>query len=95
MSVDLDDVMAHHHRKISMQQWKCSVTQAVEVLAAEGRQGGRLLILNLHAWLMGQPYRTSHLAELLASLSQRNDVWFTTTDAIAAHAAAALSRTSG
>jgi hypothetical protein len=44
--------------------------------------------------LMGQPYRTSHLAELLASLSQRNDVWFTTTDAIAAHAATAASRTS-
>jgi len=95
MSVDLDDVMAHHHRKISMQQWKRSVTEAVEVLASEGGQGGRLLILNLHAWLMGQPYRTSHLAELLASLSQRKDVWFTTTDAIAAQAAAALSRTSG
>ena len=52
-----------------------------------GRSGGRLLVVNLHPWLMDQPYRSSYLAELLATLRLRDDVWFTTTDQIAAHAA--------
>jgi hypothetical protein len=86
MSADLDDVMAHWHRKISMQRWVRCVIDAVERLAADGLAGGRLLILNLHPWLMGQPYRSSHLAELLDAVVRRQDIWFTTTDAIAAHA---------
>ncbi len=86
MSADLDDVMAHWHRKIPMPRWRLSVQDAVERLCSDGRKGGRLLILNLHPWLMGQPYRSSHLAELLDALRSRTDVWFTTTDAIAAHA---------
>ena len=86
MTADLDDVMAHWHRKISMQRWVRSVLDAVDRLAADGLAGGRLLILNLHPWLMGQPYRSSHLSELLDTLLSRQDIWFTTTDAIAAHA---------
>jgi len=86
MTADLDDVMAHWHRKISMQRWVRSVLDAVDRLAIDGLAGGRLLILNLHPWLMGQPYRSSHLSELLDALVRRQDIWFTTTDAIAAHA---------
>ena len=87
MSADLDDVMAHWHRKVSMPRWVRSVSDAVDRLCMDGRSGGRLLVLNLHPWLMGQPYRSSYLAELLATLRLRDDVWFTTTDQIAAHAA--------
>ena len=86
MTADLDDVMAHWHRKISMQRWTRCVLDAVERLATDGLAGGRLLILNLHPWLMGQPYRSSHLTELLDTVVRRQDIWFTTTDAIAAHA---------
>lgn len=92
MSADLDDVMAHWHRKIAMARWVRSVNDAVERLCTDGRTGGRLLILNMHPWLMGQPYRISYLAGLLATLRQRDDVWFTTTDAIAAHAAPLLAQ---
>jgi peptidoglycan/xylan/chitin deacetylase (PgdA/CDA1 family) len=86
MSADLDDVMAHWHRKISMQRWRQSVLDAVQRLCADGHAGGRLLILNLHPWLMGQPYRVSHLEDLLRDLRARDGIWFTTTAAIAAHA---------
>jgi allantoinase len=86
MSADLDDVMAHWHRKISMPRWTRSVLDAAERLAIDGRAGGRLLVLNLHPWLMGQPYRSSHLGDLLDALVRRDDIWFTTTDAIAVHA---------
>ncbi|TFL09597.1 hypothetical protein [Pusillimonas noertemannii] len=87
MSADLDDVMAHWHRKISMQRWCRSVLDAVQRLCQEGVNGGRLLILNLHPWLIGQPYRSSHLEQLLQQLCSRDDIWFTTTDRMAAHAA--------
>jgi allantoinase len=90
MSADLDDVMAHWHRKISMDRWVRSVLEAADRLAIDGRAGGRLLVLNLHPWLMGQPYRISHLAQLLQALTRRDDIWFATTDAIADHAAPVL-----
>ncbi len=87
MSVDLDDVMAHWHRKISMARWLQSVLDAIERLTTDGQSGGRLLVLNLHSWLMGQPYRTTYLDELLSRITRDPDIWFTTTDAIARHAA--------
>jgi allantoinase len=86
MSADLDDVMAHWHRKVTMARWVQSVLEAVDQLAADGTGDGRLLVLNLHAWLMGQPYRTTYLDGLLRSLTARTDLWLTTTDAIARHA---------
>jgi peptidoglycan/xylan/chitin deacetylase (PgdA/CDA1 family) len=85
MSADLDDVLAHWQRKISMQRWVASVLDAVDRLAIDGRRdGGRSLVLNLHPWLMGQPYRTTHLVELLQALARRDDIWHATTDDIAA-----------
>ncbi|MGE4336950.1 MAG: hypothetical protein AB7E55_13380, partial [Pigmentiphaga sp.] len=87
MSADLDDVMAHWHRRISMARWVGAILDSVERLSRDGGDGeGRLLILNLHPWLMGQPYRISHLDDLLAGLLRRDDLWLATTDEIASHA---------
>lgn len=80
---DFDDVNAMWHRRIAPERWAAAILDAVETLAADGRDDGRLYILNLHAWLVGQPFRAHALDSLLASLRQREDVWFTTTDAIA------------
>ncbi len=94
MSADLDDVMALWHRKIPMERWVRAVLDAVDRLALDGARGGRLLVLNLHPWLSGQAYRATYLDELIARLTRRSDVWFTTTDELAARSAARPEATS-
>jgi allantoinase len=84
MAIDLDDVVAHWHRKITMARWRQAVADAVDRLLAEGRSNARLLVLNLHPWLIGQPYRATYLDEALADLKRRDGLWLAITDEIAA-----------
>jgi hypothetical protein len=53
-------------------------------LHADGASSGRVLVLNIHPWLMGQAFRTTYLAEVLDHLAQLPHVWTATTGEIAA-----------
>jgi allantoinase len=83
-AVDCDDVFCHFHRRITMRRWVQCVVEALDRLANDGRGSGRLLVLNVHPWLMGHPFRTSYFDELMHHVAGRKDVWGTTTGAIAA-----------
>ncbi len=83
MACDLDDVIAHWQHKISMPRWRRAVIEAVDQLRADGERNGRLLILNLHPWLMGQAFRSTYLAEVLDHVRTCPDVWIATTGEIA------------
>jgi allantoinase len=83
MSADLDDVYAHWNRKVSMAQWVLSVKDALQQLSRDGHENGTLLVLNIHPWLMGQPYRTSYFTELLEMILKRDDVLLATPGEIA------------
>jgi len=83
-AVDCDDVFCHFHRRITMRRWVQCVVEALDRLADDGRGSGRLLVLNVHPWLMGHPFRVSYLDELLRDVAGRKDVWTATTGAIAA-----------
>jgi allantoinase len=83
MSCDLDDVIAHWQHKISMPRWRRAVTDAVDQLRTDGEDSGRLLILNIHPWLMGQGFRSTYLAEVLDHVLKCSDVWVATTGEIA------------
>lgn len=85
IAVDLDDVCAHWHRKISMERWRQLVIEAADRLAAEGRKDGRVLVLNPHPWLMEQAFRATYVREILAALAPRSDIWFSTGEQVAAH----------
>jgi len=61
------------------------VIEAADRLAAEGREDGRVLVLNLHPWLMGQAFRATYLQEVLAALTHRSDIWISTGDEVTAH----------
>lgn len=83
MSVDLDDVIAHWQHKVSMPRWRRAVTEAVDRLRADGERSARLLILNLHPWLIGQAFRSTYLAEVLDHVLACRDVWVATAGEIA------------
>lgn len=40
-----------------------------------GRQGGRIMAISLHPWVIGQPYRVSSLEKALQHILARRGVW--------------------
>jgi hypothetical protein len=45
------------------------------LLAEANEQGGRILSLSLHPWVMGQPHRIKHLEAALAYVMSKPGVW--------------------
>lgn len=43
-----------------------------------GGQNSRVLVLNLHLWLIGQPFRIGFLDEALEYMIRRQGVWAAT-----------------
>ena len=84
VAIDCDDVFSHFNRRITMRRWVQCVIEALDRLIADGRNSGRVLVLNVHPWLMGHPWRVTYFEELLRAVAARNDIWATTTGAIAA-----------
>jgi allantoinase len=85
MALELDDVVAGWHRRLSMDRWRNAVRDAVDQLLADGASSGRHLVLNLHPWLIGHPHRIGYLEEVLDDVLGRDGVWLTTVGEIAAH----------
>jgi peptidoglycan/xylan/chitin deacetylase (PgdA/CDA1 family) len=73
---ELDDrfvVMDNQHSEAS---WAQQVQDACELLLAESQeQGGRILSLSLHPWVLGQPHRIKHLEAALAFVTSQPGVW--------------------
>ncbi len=90
VAVDFDDVFTYWHRRISMARWQKAVIEAIDQLLADGRENGRMLLLNLHPWLIGQPWRIGFLEALLADIAKRRGIWITTAGEIARWADARL-----
>jgi allantoinase len=60
------------------------VIDAFNFLLAEAEnQGARVLGLNLHPWLVGQPHRIKYVEQILAHISNHNAVWFGNPSSIA------------
>jgi len=85
MALELDDVIAGWHRRLSMDRWRNGVRDAVDQLLADGGSSGRHLVLNLHPWFIGHPHRIGYLEEVLDDIAGRDGIWLTTAGEIAAH----------
>jgi peptidoglycan/xylan/chitin deacetylase (PgdA/CDA1 family) len=74
----LSDVSLHWNRCVTMPQWATLVCEAFDTLYREGRESGRLFVLPLHPWCIGQPFRVKYLRQVLAHVTNRDGVWATT-----------------
>lgn len=76
LSTELEDrfvVMDNQHAEAS---WAQQVVDACDLLLQEAQaEGGRLLTVSLHPWVMGQPHRVRHVAAVLAHLRAQPGVW--------------------
>ena len=89
--VDIDDytiLINNHH---SEDEFTAALCDQFDVLYREAaRQGGRIMAIALHPWVIGQPYRIGALEAALAHITRHKGVWSATgaeiLDAFAAQA---------
>ncbi len=76
LSTELEDRFVLMDQLHSAESWSQQVRDACDLLLEEaGQQGGRLLALNLHPWVIGQPHRIKYLEQALEYISNKADVW--------------------
>ena len=73
--VELDDVVAMAHRKVTVDRYSTMLRESFDEMYVGGAQNGRALVLSLHPWLIGQPFRIGSLDEALGHMMQRQGVW--------------------
>jgi allantoinase len=76
--LELDDVNALWYRRLAIDRYAEMLTESFEMLYRDGARNGRLFILNLHPWLIGQPFRIGYLDEALGGMIRRQGVWAAT-----------------
>lgn len=76
LSTELEDrfvLMDNLHPAAS---WAEQVCDACDLLLEESRaEGGRILALNIHPWVIGQPHRIRYLEQALEYITAQPQVW--------------------
>jgi allantoinase len=72
--LELDDVFAHWNRRVPIWTWADMVTDAFDQLCVDGAKNPRVMGLNLHPWLIGQPFRVGFLEQVLEHICSSADV---------------------
>jgi peptidoglycan/xylan/chitin deacetylase (PgdA/CDA1 family) len=75
MMLELDDVHALWDRKVPLARYERLLSDSCEVMAQDGGVSGRSLLLHLHPWLIGQPYRIGYLDRALEAMVKLPGVW--------------------
>jgi len=85
LSTELEDRFIVLNNGHSEQSYADQVCDAFDFLLAEAReQGGRMLALNIHPWMLGQPHRIGALERVLDHLTAGDDTWSASPSAIRA-----------
>jgi allantoinase len=78
LSTELEDRLVVMDNQHSEAAWAQQVMDACDYLLNEAtEQGGRILSLSLHPWVLGQPHRIRHLEAALAYVMAQPGVWNT------------------
>ncbi len=84
LPTELDDYFIINNNLHAAEDWADQVTDAFEFLLEESSiGGGRVLGLNIHPWVLGQPHRIQYLERVLEKLSSHPAVWSTSGGEIA------------
>ena len=73
--LELDDVVAMVHRKVQVDRYATMLRESFDGMYDDGSANGRVLVLSLHPWLIGQPFRIGVLDESLGHMMRRQGVW--------------------
>ena len=78
IALPLDDVNALWDRRIDIDRYGEMIREGFDTLQHEGANNGRLLVLHLHPWLIGQPFRIGCLDKAIGHIVHREGVWAAT-----------------
>jgi allantoinase len=73
--LELDDVHALWERRVPVDRYGDLLKESFDVLYRDGAHNGRLLVLHVHPWLIGQPFRIGYLDQALGFMLRRQEVW--------------------
>ena len=76
--VELDDAFALRDRCFRVDEYCQQLMDAFDTMYLDAAVSGRLLAINLHAWLMGQAHRVEFLDATLAHMVRHERVWCAT-----------------
>ncbi|WP_350288918.1 polysaccharide deacetylase family protein [uncultured Croceitalea sp.] len=83
LSTELEDRFIILNNLHSAEDWANQVEDAFEFFLKESKtSGGRILSLNTHPWVLGQPHRIQYLERVLEKLSDNPEVWSTSASKI-------------
>jgi peptidoglycan/xylan/chitin deacetylase (PgdA/CDA1 family) len=76
LSTEIDDFFTMTNNLHSPDDYVDQVCDACDYLLQEAEeQGGRILALNIHPWMSGQPHRIAKLEKALAYIMAKDEVW--------------------
>lgn len=76
ISTELEDQFILRNNQHSETSYAEQVEDACRFLLAEARnQGGRILALNIHPWMLGQPHRIGYLERILEFITAQHGVF--------------------
>ena len=84
-AIELNDLTLFVGRNLSGPEFVRMVQDQLDQLLADSKISGRVMALPVHPFIVGQPFRHRYLVEALEYVCSREDVWVTTSDAIADH----------
>ena len=74
IALPVDDVNALWDRRIDIDQYRDMLKTTFDTLWTDGATNGRVLVLHLHPWLIGQPFRIGALDAALGHMMRHRQV---------------------
>ena len=75
---ELDDVAALAQRRVTVANYQRMLTESFDTLREDGATTGRVMALNWHPWLVGQPFRIASVDQALGHIMGSGAVWAAT-----------------
>ena len=75
---ELDDVASMAQRKVTVDDYQRRLTESFDTLLQDGAANGRVMALNWHPWLVGQPFRIRAIDAALGHMMRTGGVWAAT-----------------
>ena len=73
--LEMDDLFTMSTRRVTMGRYAQSIKDGFDTMYRDGVANGRLMTINLHPWLVGQPFRIGYLEDALGHIMGHEGVW--------------------
>jgi peptidoglycan/xylan/chitin deacetylase (PgdA/CDA1 family) len=77
-SIEINDIPAFLDLKQSPETFGRMICDQFDGLYEDGAKSGRVMAISLHPFLIGHPHRSKYLAQALAHITSRKEVWLAT-----------------